>query len=237
MHKYFIILLGILSSCVVNHKEEHLKDRYLNRKIELKKINYSNKSLYFIGVRHIGTTNYYNQVKFKIDSLQSRGYNFLYEGNSLNKSNKTISNDNVETYLKFRKITGIDILLPYSKIHPYSDYCIKYNLIDQPSYAELGMNENDSESADLTIKELVDSYETTYTKITLDSCDYKYKLKETYPCSKVDETSRSIFMKEFILKKRNEFLVTKIKENKNEKLVIIYGENHFKEVKNLLENN
>lgn len=90
MHKYFIILLGILSSCVVNHKEEHLKDRYLNRKIELKKINYSNKSLYFIGVRHIGTTNYYNQVKFKIDSLQPEGYNFLYEGNSLNKSNKTI---------------------------------------------------------------------------------------------------------------------------------------------------
>ncbi|CAM3333146.1 hypothetical protein [Empedobacter stercoris] len=238
MYKYFIIIIYlIISSCAVNHQEELLKNRYINKKVVLNKINHNEKSLYFLPIRHIGTKVYYQQVTTKIDSLQSLGYHFLFEGNSLHKSDKIVSDENVESYLKFRKITGIDILLPYSKIPPYSDYCIKYNLIDQPSYAEFGMNENDSKSADLSIKQLVDSYEKSYPKITLDSCDYNTNLNETYSCTKVDETSRKIFMKDFILKKRNEHLVSQIKNNKNKQLVIIYGENHFDEVKDIFEKN
>ena len=237
MYKYFIIIICIIiSSCAVNHQEELLKNRYINKKVVLNKISYNNKSLYFLPIRHIGTKDYYQQVTTKIDSLQSLGYHFIFEGNSLHKSYNSI-NDNLEPYLKFRKITGIDILLPYSKIPPYSNYCIKYNLIDQPSYSEFGMNESNSKSADLTIKQLIEEYETTYSKIILDPCDYKTNLKEKYSCSKFDENSKKIFNKEIILKKRNENLVNKIKENKNEKLLIIYGENHFEEVKKLLENN
>ena len=77
----------------------------------------------------------------------------------------------------------------------------------------------------------------TYSKIILDSCDYKTNLKEKYSCTMLDETSKKIFNKEIILKKRNENLVIKIRQNKNDKLLIIYGENHFEEVKKILENN
>lgn len=236
MYKYFIITIcTIISSCSVNHQEELLRNRYINKKVVLNKINYNDKLLYYLPIRHIGTKDYYEQVTTKIDSLRSLGFHFLFEGNSLRKSYNPIDG-NLEPYLKFRKITGIDILLPYSKIPPYSEYCIKYNLIDQPSYSEFGMTENNSESADLTIKQLIEDYETTYSKIILDSCDYNINLKEKYSCSILGETSKKIFNKEIILKRRNENLVNKIKENKNNKLLIVYGENHFVEVKRILEN-
>lgn len=237
MFKYFIIIICfIISSCTVNHQEELLKNRYINKKVALHKINYNEKTLYFLPIRHIGTKVYYQQITTKIDSLQSLGFQILFEGNSLHKSYNSIIG-NLDPYLKFRKITGIDILLPYSKIPPYSDYCIKYNLIDQPSYSEFGMTEYNSKSADLTINQLIEEYEKTYSKIILDSCDYKTNLKEKYSCTMLDETSKKIFNKEIILKKRNENLVIKIRQDKNDKLLIIYGENHFEEVKKILENN
>ena len=159
MFKYFIIIICfIISSCTVNHQEELLKNRYINKKVALHKINYNEKTLYFLPIRHIGTKVYYQQITTKIDGLQSLGFQILFEGNSLHKSYNSIIG-NLDPYLKFRKITGIDILLPYSKIPPYSDYCIKYNLIDQPSYSEFGMTEYNSKSADLTINQLIEEYE------------------------------------------------------------------------------
>lgn len=133
-------------SSFLTHIRNSFKNKYTNTKPEFKKINYENKQIYFLSIIHIGTKEYYNEKANKIDSLQSKGYKILYEGNYLlgilHQSKMT----------KYNKITGFDILLPYSKIYPYSEYSKKYNLIDQPNYAGFNMSSKNSESADLTIE-------------------------------------------------------------------------------------
>jgi len=234
--KYVIslfLIINTLTSCSHNYYDKNLESKYLSSNATIDKLNFENKEVLFLSITHLGTKTYYDNVKFKIDSLQKNGFKVFYEGQEYIRYSNEISDNEIIFYKKFRKITGIDILIPYTSIKPYSEYAKKYNLIDQPNYKELNVKKEQSENVDIKIKDLIQFYENNFNQIVLDNCDLSTNLKETYKCQTLDENSKKLFRDNIIQNLRNENLLNKIILDNNSKLLIIYGKNHLNYLKNV----
>ena len=189
----------------------------------------------FLGMSHMGKKIFYDNTKKIIDSLKNDGYTFFVESVS-NRVGDSIVTDT--TYAKkLRKIIGLDITISYDQINNviWKMFRRKYKLIGQPSYKELGIDTFNI--VDVPYNTLINSYETKYGAIILDSCDINTKLGEPYNCNFAPKSNRMIFEDEYVKKMRNTLISNTVKNSKAKKIVLIYGKYHLDGIREQLEGN
>ena len=226
-------LLLALTSCksyLFNRKIE--KFGAFNTSIQLTKLESNSKEVVFFPMSHIATEEFYNDTKNKIDSLKKLDYFFFYE--TLN-----VSRDDTTTLRKYRKINGFPIPKPGLRYMYLIDSIYKYKpkkkIIDQPSYAKLGVDTLSGKRVDFDLKDIIEAYESNYGVIKLEFCDYKTPYYEKSTCydKKIDKK----ILKTFILSLRNQKIISEVSLFKRKKIAIIYGAEHFVEIKETLLNN
>ena len=224
---YLTVLLFFLISCTSMKVNIGLKllGVYEDR-INLTKLVRDSKEVVFVPMFHIGTKLFYDDVKFKIDSLQKSGFIIYYEQVMADIKDTT-------TLRKMKKFQGF----PIAKIGKgyisilESFYKIKYKkkLLDQPSYDSLGVIKSNSRNVDITVKQFIDEYEKRYGEIKLNDCDFKTTIYEKSVCKDkpVDKKIKDELMTDY----RNDIVVKEVVNDKHKKIAIIYGKLHFAGIK------
>lgn len=201
-------------------------------KIHLTEIKNEAKEVIFFPMKHIANEEFYNDTKYKIDSLKKLGYYFFYE--SIN-----VLIDDTITLRKFRKLKGMPISKPslgyMYLIDSVYKFKLKKKIIDQPSYIKLGVDSLCGKRVDLDLKDITDAYESDYGEIKLESCDYKTPFYEKSTCN--DKKVDNKIINSLILTLRNKKIVNEVLQHKSKKIAIIYGAEHFVEIKAALLSN
>src|SRR5690554_4316790 len=180
-----IILCLSLVSCKSFFVEKTLdKLGVLDEKSKPEILYSNNKKVVLIGMHHIGKQNFYDDVKFKVDSLRNLDFHFLYEGITYDSD---FPEEQRHTYsMKIRKIIGFSKRENFdtitNKIAGKIKVDKKHNLINQPKYLKLGIDLSVDEKADLPPNILIDKFEEKFGEIELDDCDYRTPLTEDYNC-------------------------------------------------------
>lgn len=236
--RYFLLLLltsFLFTSClkkIVLNATGVFKDH-----VPLKYITNGEKRLVFFPMHHIGKKVFYNDVKNKIDSLKAEGFTIYYEAVHLGNLRDSLQKDTL--YLKARKITGIDFAtatmnkgyIDTSKntlLGIKTKYIAKYHLINQPKDIILMSDSLHVKNVDGNFVDLMNASEKKFGPIELDQYDYKTKFGEKYKLKKNKE-----LFKYFVEGYRNTLISTTILNDKNNKIILIYGSDHFK---GILEN-
>ena len=234
--KNFFILVTILTltSCAsIFNKRIINRLGVENEKTELKFIDSKAKEIIFIPIHHVGRKEYYNDIAHKVDSLQKLNYFVFYEGVVDDKEKDSLIRR--KSLLKLRKIMGF---FPQGQ-KGYLDtttniiagkikYRGKYKLINQPNYKQLKVDRLTSTRADISLTELITDFEKNYGQIELNNCDYKTDFTEKkYKCGKAKKKLRKKFKNEYIEDYRNKYLAEKLFKSEKNKILVIYGDNHF----------
>ena len=190
--------------------------------IILEKLKNQEKEIIFFPMVHIGTENFYNDVKMKIDSLEKIGFITYYE-----KVDSEI-NDTLNQR-KLKKITGFPIPKRGRGYMSILDSVfkgkLKKKLISQPNYSVLGVDSLKGTNVDVNLKQLIAEFERRYGKINLEECDFKTSIHSKTVCK--DETITDKQKDEVILGYRNDYITSKILNGNINKLILIYGKEHF----------
>lgn len=189
------------------------------------------KEIAFIHMHHIGTEPFYHTVANKVDSLQRKGYISFYEGVANAKEIDSIENDIIER--KVRKIIGLVPQNYYDSISNKIAGRIKYKgdkkLINQPTYSQLNVDTITAVKADVELKLMIEKFEQDYGVVELTECDRNTSLNnKKYECKVLKKDLSKKFREEIILNYRNEYLANQIVNTKSDKILVIYGANHFK---------
>jgi hypothetical protein len=176
--------------------------------------NCHNKYLYFLGTHHLGTKKYYDSIKLTIDSLHVLGYTLYYEG----IFDDTESKGFLERRMIIKKYTEIMGNL-FNISHKNEAIAEKIDsLISQPK-AEFFINDSLDVNADVSVSQIVEYYEETYGNVNEDiTKQKKYK------------SIRNNIVRDF----REKNLAQKIINSNHEKIVILFGSNHKKNLTKLL---
>ena len=238
MRKKLLVALSLIlfMSCVSTFVGVALKKvGATDKKATLKKLDYKDKDILFLEMIHLGQKEFFEDVKHKTDSLNELGYFIFHEGFHLKKSEVPKISDNDTVALKFRKVTGIDPLIDYSKAKSLVPYVDEYNLVDQPDYIKLGLTSSNSKAVDIAGSKLIEIYEKEKGEIRLYECDYESKLgNKNYDCKQAKKADRKYFMDEILIGERDKHIYENIQETDKNKILIIYGKKHFNGVKRLL---
>ena len=103
----FLWVLFCASSCNLAGKIILKRAGILENKVTVEKISNIKKTVVFVKMHHVGTSDFYKDVKVKIDSLHLEGYIFLYEGVTLNIELDSLKMDTVKR--KYRKLFGFGL--------------------------------------------------------------------------------------------------------------------------------
>ncbi len=186
---------------------------------------YKDKTIVFLPMHHVGTEDFYNDVKYKIDSLKNSGYYFLYERVDVHGKNDT-------DIRKMRKIFRNPLTKPdfgyknqFDSIFPNFKY--KKTLIDQPSYELLGLIPENSTKADANLQDVISYYENKYGEIKLTNCDFKTSVFEKYTKCREENRIPKKQSDDVLINFRNDVVANKIKESSHTKIAIIYGRTHM----------
>ena len=109
----------------------------------------------------------------------------------------------------------------------------KFKLVGQPSYTNLGAV--NYQIVDVPYADLIDLYEEKYGKVILDSCDLKTSLGNSFNCKLAPKAQREIFKSKYILEERNRVISETVRNSPYKKILLIYGADHLKGIKNFLE--
>ena len=234
MKKIIILLLLLtLTSCSLIFPSRVLKrSGVFKSKGDLKVIKSNNKEqkILFLGMRHIGRKEFYDDVAKKIDSLQKLEYVVFYENVKDTKDVDFLTVKN--SAMKLRKLFGYP---PEKHLDTTTNiiagsikYRGKYKLINQPKYSALKADYLTATWSDVGLTELITEFEKKYSEIKLDSCDFKTDLKNRdYKCKKAKRKLAKNFKKEFISDYRDKHLANKIIESKKNKILVVYGAAHY----------
>lgn len=189
------------------------------------------KEMAFIYMHHIGTELFYENVSHKVDSLQKEGYISFCEG--VENTKETDSSLNDLSNRKVRKILGVVTRSYYDSISNKLAGKIKYKgdkkLINQPSYKILKVDTTTSVKADVELKILINEFESRHGFVQLSDCDMNTSLESTeYECETIGKELSKKFRTEIVLDYRNEHLANRIMNFDSDKVLVIYGANHFK---------
>lgn len=196
--------------------------------VKLSKVTNEEKEVIFFPMHHLGTAAFYDDVKTKIDSLKKTGYFFYTEEVKGNKKDSI-------TVRKSIKLTGI----PYSRNNAgYKHFFdsiykgkvkFKKEFFDQPSPNKFGLDESNSKKVDVTLKEMIDYYESKYGEIKLEPCDYEKSFYEKPNCK--DKPAGKKVRDDVYINFRNKNVIETIVKDKHQKIAIIYGSDHFKGIR------
>lgn len=242
MKKSFLkIGIGILLSnlvflsCRTTNKMPELEALgFYNDKAKVTTLSNGKTKVVVIGVAHIGTKTYYKDVRKKVDSLKTLGFDFLYEWAQYDEN--LPAEKKLEYQQKFRKLVGFHIPdegylnKKTNKIGPLQ-LPKSHHLINQPDYKRLGIDMKKDIHADFQKNVLIDRHEERFGAILLDSCDLNTPLDKDYLCDRTEEISDTYAVIEI----RNQKIVDELSKLKNDKIAIIYGENHTQGVLELLK--
>jgi len=230
-----IIVITLMTSCKGSLVGLALKKAGATDKVAtVNKISHSEKDIVFLDMVHIGQKEFYEDVRFKVDSLTDLGYHIFYEGTVLKRSDRIIEKNDTLVYLKFRKILGLDPLIEYTKIKPFSNFVEEYDLVSQPDYTDLGLNEKNAQSVEISAKEQINLFESVRGEIILDECDKNTKLGDPkYNCEKLPKEERSYFIEEIVINKRNQNIYNSIEASEYDRILILYGKKHLKGLKEM----
>lgn len=233
------LLLVLLCSFLISCKS-YIVDLALNQigvfdeKAKLHVFSNGEKQIVIIGMHHVGKQAFYDDVKFKVDSLRNLNFHFFYETVQFESD---FPEENREIYnKKYRKLSGYHIpgkgyLDPKTnKIAGKIKVNKKHKLVNQPKYPGLGINQTIDEKADLPINILIDKYEEKFGTIELNKCDIKTSLKENYKCSTWKNGDKDYITMEL----RNQEIANRIVTSEKTNIAIVYGKAHIEGVFNLL---
>lgn len=228
-----LVLFTIFTSCQSYFFNKGLEQMgAFNSTIKLTELDKNAKKIVFIPMKHFATEAFYEDTKVKIDSLRKLGCYFFYE--SLN-----VSVDDKTTMRKFRKLTGLPIAKPgygyMYLIDSLYDFKIKKKIIDQPRYAQLGIDSTCSKRVDLNLIDIINMYESSYGEIILEDCDFKTSIYKKSTCK--DKKIEQSILDHLILNSRNAILIKELLNHESDRIAIIYGEEHFIEIKQVLLDN
>jgi hypothetical protein len=196
--------------------------------IKLSKVTNEEREVVFIPMHHIGTKLFYDDVKTKIDSLKKIGYFFYTEEVKGNKKDSI-------TVRKSIKISGIPFNSNNSGYKHFFDSIykgkvkFKKEILDQPSSIKFGLDESNSKTVDVTLKEMIDYYESKYGEIKLEPCDFEKSFYEKPNC-KYKPMGKNVREDVYIGFRNRNILKTFFDDN-HKKIAIIYGAEHFKEIR------
>ena len=201
---------------------------------KLTEIKSAGHEIIFMGMRHLGKQEFYDNAKNIIIDLKNKGFVIYAESAATIIDNKIILDT---TYAKkARKIMGIDVTVPFDSINNsiLNALVEKFKLVEQPNYAGLGAENRII--VDVPYERLIDLFETKYGEIILDTCDINTNLGKFYNCNMSPKASREIFNNEYLLEERNRIISEKVKNSPDRKILLIYGLKHLKGIKEFLEN-
>ncbi|MGB6092468.1 MAG: hypothetical protein WBF83_01765 [Moheibacter sp.] len=217
-----------------------------DKEIKIHKVQNEKKEIIFFPMIHMGTQEFYDDVKIKIDSFKRAGFYFFLEGlgtGELSTKDDTMKLDTLAR--KFRKISGKSLSFIASDGGVFDTinneivirnkrYKLKEKLIKQPSFLKLGINETDGRKVDVIFSDMMDEYEKKYGQIELEECDFQTMINEKYDCEYNNSQNGKKLWDEIILDYRNHNVANEISKEKHNKIAIIYGSAHVKGILELL---
>ncbi len=228
----FLLMLAVqfsISSCLTKIALDSLG--IAEKNATLKYATNGEKKIASVYIHHIGKKEYYDDVKYKIDSFLKEGFIVYYEAVRPGVFKDSLQKDTI--YRKARKVSGID-LASMKANGGYIDtlnktifgkkikYIVKHNLINQPKYLITISDSIHFKNIDATIVELVDACEKKFEPIILDQYDFEIKLGEKYKFKK-NKKMNSFFLEGY----RNNLISESIVNDPNKKILLIYGGKHF----------
>jgi hypothetical protein len=237
LNYYFFLLLFLqcfLSSCLqkiilnsLGAFENTVQSRYITN---------GEKKIVFMPIHHIGKKIFYDDARRNIDSLMSIGY-IVYFENVRMLTTDSLQKDTL--YRKVRKITGVDFVTTINNkgyidtinntlLGKKSKYIAKYKLINQSKKMFPSFDSTRVKNVDADFAQLINACENKYGTILLDKYDYETKFGEKYK-HKRDKELFEFFVSGF----RNNIISNSIMNEKNDKIIVVYGGKHFK---GILEN-
>lgn len=212
----FIIVFSCLS-CRAILIEVLVKDKSAIKKMKI--LEKGEKQIIYLPLVHIGSQEYYQEIKDFLMEKRKAGYTVYYEGvkhsSGLQKSEKVILD------LKLRRLLGIHLsAFDIKENKSLPGYVNKKNYVYQ-SIKVLGIDSINDFNADLSRQELVELYEEENGIILLDSCDFRTPLFEKYECSDGDAYYKVIFTY------REDALIKKLLNSKHDKIVLLFGKSHW----------
>jgi hypothetical protein len=215
--RFLLAVLGLvwICSCKITHtiQQIHRTDADL---VELRS---QVKTVEFIPMHHVGTQEFYDHVAQIVKFFKAAGYKVYFEGVELESKMDSATADLYDR--KFRKMIGVSLdTLGYA--HYFHEHGLFRNLVDQPRYDEFGVDTTDV-NVDVEKYQLVDAYEKKYGEIELSSTDKKLTMDEPYPGKERLPMKKVRYA---IVDFRNEHLANYIQNSADEKIVVIYGEEH-----------
>jgi hypothetical protein len=201
-------------------------------KVTLEGMHHPDQTLIFIPMHHIGTKPFYDDLKFKVDSLKGQGYFFFTEG-------VFTANTSDTNFRKFRKFMGTPLALNGYKmimdsLMSNTNFKFKQEIIDQPTTEALGLKEEESRQVDTSLDQMIKLYENEYGEILLEPCDFETPLDKKSNCKKLKIDKGS--WRNIVLDHRNQIIVEELLKNHHNynKVAIIYGANHFEGIREAL---
>lgn len=196
--------------------------------IKLSKVANEEKEVIFFPMHHLGTAPFYKDVQTKIDSLKKIGYFFYTEEVKGNKKDSI-------TVRKSIKISGIPFSRDNAGYKHFFDSIykgkvkFKKEILDQPSPSKFGLDESNSKKVDVTLKEMIDYYESKYGEIKLEPCDFEKSFYEKPDC-KNKPVGKKITDDVYINFRNMNVIKTLLNDN-HQKVAIIYGADHFRGIR------
>jgi hypothetical protein len=220
---FYTLFLSLLISC----KTVDVLIEIKKKKATINNFSMGDKEIKFIPMHHLGSEDFYFDVREKILKLKSEGYTVFYELVKPSTNIDSVTND--LNRRKMRRIKGFDG--NYKEL--FSKMGLFKNSILQPSYEILGTDENDVR-ADVTWEQFINEWEKVNGLVILDSIDVNTPFNGTY---KMTRNYTRAQKDKIILDYRNSYLANMIKETTNKKILVIYGKGHRKGVFKLLSEN
>lgn len=230
---YVLILFCTLLSCKSALLNAALESRGIyDDTIVLKRMTSRTQEIVFFPMHHIGTNAFYDDVGKKVDSLNNLDFNFFLEEVIGDKKD-----DNIVR--KIRKITG----LPFTE-KGYTQnidsifgdkFKPKKKIIDQPSYENMGIKPVNSERVDVDFNFIIQYYESNYSEIILENCDFETTIYEFSSCENDSVIMTKEIRNDVLVNSRNKYVIDRIlNDSLHNKIAVIYGKKHIEGIKQAL---
>lgn len=214
MIKKTIILFSALF-CLVSCKITKSLNELKKENATIYNYAYDGKDIVFLPMHHLGKKEFYDDVQSKVTEYKGKGYRVYYEQISTKLDVDSLQNDIIKR--KVRKIKGSN--LNYEE-QAKGSFLEKY--VKQPKYPDLGITDSDLR-ADINYLQFINYWEQVNGKIVLNNDDLNTPLDKNYEKDKFYSTSQ---YNAVVIDYRNSYLVDLIKNNKDNKILILYGEGH-----------
>ena len=204
----------------------------LDTDVEVKKLNFPGKEVYFLEMKHLGKQAFYANVKFKVKEFEDKGFISYVE--SINYLDTTKRINDTMALKKLRFLTSMDFTIKYSMVdNPILKTMIEKNsLVDQPAYSVLGLNK--LQRVDLLYTDLVNLYEANHGFFVLDSCNLASPLGKPMICGTASRTMRKQFREDIVFGEREKHIINYLDSSADKKILLIYGKAHYDGLKKKL---